>query len=337
MEKSIKENIAAAGRAVLSVTITNSSCHNSTKSKIVANVASSTVFLLVDFTIVSQILSGNTSLAFQTAKTLIAVLNTAIASGAVTSSIKAISLQLNQADFASSNVTAPSALQTVSRRAFRTASPSVQPAQGPEPEILSSANVAIIAAIGGFLLILAAAVLVFFCFFRGGEEPAKEKVTSDDVVIQFDAEYPVKEDVQAELNLTTESRRILQRIYNRKKNEKGEAIVDIFHNDNYGTLPVYINRARELYLDKRAVNSKMLKPLVDLTVVEVSKLLGKLDMAGYVDLFKSYGINGTTLFEIESLEDLRECDIAMPAPLARAFVKDLVGFRVNGVEKKILA
>ena len=293
----------------------------------------------VGFDLLSQILSSNTSLVNGNAKKLTDGLNQAISSGQLTNSLLIYAQKYNAFQFFSVNASKPTQLGPILIINTRTSRPTSQPVA--VPEVLSTSNIAVIAAVGGFVIVAAVAIAVFLTFCRELEElpSSKGNVNPDDMVLQFDDNYPNKDKVEAELTLSTESRRILQRLYDPKRGNRNNVVVradEIIRNDTFNSTTVFINKNRELYVDKRLGKNKEWQPLSELTVQEVSKLLSKIDMESFVDNFRAFGINGQVLVEIESLEDLRECEIPMPAAVARAFVDYLAELRADGVDKSFI-
>jgi len=77
-------------------------------------------------------------------------------------------------------------------------------------------------------------------------------------------------------------------------------------------------------------------PFDSLTTDEVCKLLNKIGMGKYTSLFIENGVNGSILCEITSPEDLKDCSIYMPGPVARSLLSSIKDFKEKGVPVDLL-
>ena len=84
---------------------------------------------------------------------------------------------------------------------------------------------------------------------------------------------------------------------------------------------------------KRSVN----KQLTECTIDDVKSILNYLNMGKYISQFVENGISGNVLHEAESSNDLKECGIAMPGPILRAFYSQIDEFKRTGVPSNVLA
>ena len=71
--------------------------------------------------------------------------------------------------------------------------------------------------------------------------------------------------------------------------------------------------------------------LVDCTVQHIQTVLERLNLSKYRSLFVENNIDGRILSEITSIEDLQSCGIAMPPPVMRALLKEIIDYQKKGV------
>jgi hypothetical protein len=90
----------------------------------------------------------------------------------------------------------------------------------------------------------------------------------------------------------------------------------------------YINPKHNNFMGKVIANAntgnKINKSLTSLTMHEVKYLLECLEMQNeYIMQFMNKEICGSILYEISTVEDLKECDIELPTNVAKMFLRDL--------------
>jgi Ca2+/Na+ antiporter len=79
------------------------------------------------------------------------------------------------------------------------------------------------------------------------------------------------------------------------------------------------------------------KPFDSLTTDELCKLLNKIGYIGmYTSQFIENGVNGSMLCEVTSPEDLKDCSIYLPGPVARSLLSSIQGFKEKGVPVSFL-
>lgn len=79
------------------------------------------------------------------------------------------------------------------------------------------------------------------------------------------------------------------------------------------------------------------QPLKSIDAEDLAKWLTSLNYGKYTSSFVENDIIGSVLCEIESVADLIDCGVTMPAPIARAFLKELLTAKLNGVPKTMLS
>lgn len=104
---------------------------------------------------------------------------------------------------------------------------------------------------------------------------------------------------------------------------------------NRSTLAPPKKAARATMTTEKAENSDF-RPLGSLTNEEVVKLLQSMNLNKHIPQFQTNDITGRILEEIKSVEELKECDIKLPGPVAKSFIKDMSSFKVTGVPKDLL-
>lgn len=73
------------------------------------------------------------------------------------------------------------------------------------------------------------------------------------------------------------------------------------------------------------------KPLGSLDTNDLTRWLTSLNYGKYATSFVENGIVGAVLCEVDTTADLNDCGVTMPAPIARAFLKELAKAKVDGV------
>ena len=180
----------------------------------------------------------------------------------------------------------------------------------------------------GVLLIAGALLAFYYCRKQPSTKPARVK----SIAFDFDVEYPSAQDTIDSTAMTAEARNILLKLKRRRVEENAKNTQAIFENEQLSSVVVDLDRS--LYAEN--IDLKLFRQLAELTVEEVGKVLISLEMHDYKDQFASLGINGRVLAEIEAAEDLAVCDLKIPKPIARAFVKSIDELRLKGVSKAIL-
>jgi len=71
--------------------------------------------------------------------------------------------------------------------------------------------------------------------------------------------------------------------------------------------------------------------LVDCKVEQILIILDRLNLSKYKSLFVENNIDGRILNEIATIEDLQSCGIAMPPPVMRALLREIIDFQKKGV------
>ena len=152
----------------------------------------------------------------------------------------------------------------------------------------------------------------------------------DDVAVTFAEEYPNNETIQSVSAMTPDTRSLLQKIQQKRNNPENTHA--IFASNEVAS--VFVNKDRGLYAER--INTLLYTYLADLTEPEVLKLLAHLKMSNLEARFTELGITGRVLAEIMTLDDLEACELVIPKPVARAFIKSLDEFRLKGVARAVL-
>jgi hypothetical protein len=77
-------------------------------------------------------------------------------------------------------------------------------------------------------------------------------------------------------------------------------------------------------------------PFDSLSTEEVCKLLSKIGIGKYTSQFIETHVNGSILCEITSPEDLKDCSIYLPGPVARSLLSSIKDFKEKGVPINLL-
>jgi len=78
------------------------------------------------------------------------------------------------------------------------------------------------------------------------------------------------------------------------------------------------------------------RDLETITGDETIKLLKYWGLIKFKSQFIENGINGSVLVCISSLDDLKDCSIYLPGPMARSFLKSIIKFKDTGVPVRLL-
>ena len=104
---------------------------------------------------------------------------------------------------------------------------------------------------------------------------------------------------------------------------------------NRSTLAPPRKANRATMTTEKAENSDF-RPLGSLSNEEVMKLLQSMNLNKHITQFQTNDITGRILEEINTVEDLKECEIKLPGPVAKSFIKDMTAFKTTGVPKDLL-
>lgn len=84
-------------------------------------------------------------------------------------------------------------------------------------------------------------------------------------------------------------------------------------------------------------DSSFVKPLKELSLQDVLKLLDNISMSEFKPLFQESCITGRVLIEIEAEIDLEECGVPLPEEVGKVFTRELISFQQHGVSSCFLS
>ena len=258
-------------------------------------------------------------------------LNASISSGSYTSILRKNAIENKDTHLQYAYVSFAQITRRVVPVFLRTNRPSRQPTVNSGADALSAASQSGIIAgsvVAGTLAIFWVVLLVLY--LRRQILPKSPRGKS--VAFEFPNEYPNESGNVNSTAMTAETRRMLQRIKLQREQANIESTRAVF--DNAALNSIVVNRDHGLYAE--GINTKLVSQLADLSVDEVGSLILSLQMSDYKNQFTSLGITGRVLAEIETVEDLMACDVQMPKPVARAFIKAVGEYRLKGVPKTLL-
>lgn len=85
-----------------------------------------------------------------------------------------------------------------------------------------------------------------------------------------------------------------------------------------------------------ATTSSTTIPLTSLSEQQVISVMTVLGLSSYIDQFVDAALPGSLLSNIETVEDLTDCGISLPGPMAKLLLKFISRANENGVEQKYL-